>query len=832
MEKKTNKKMAAKKGEAHGKPKKSPVKKSAKAKSSPSKKGAKPDVEGVFKAEAEVRSKQEVNSIAPESLRLVSAFDLFKKRKVSTVSPQVTRLAAGACLPKPPVAKPVVPPVPPVAAAPAAPIVATPAPAPVAKQPLPGIPAASSAPAAPKPSLPGMPAVKPAVPGAPTASLKPVILRPGAITTRPPSALTQRPAPRPGQPGYRGPSGPQHHRSGSRPQHHAPPSQPASPVATKPAEGAKPALKKIQVSSMITVRELSEKMEVKINDVIKKLMSLGIFATINQRLETEAAQVVASDFGFELEVVAMYKEEELAVSKSEKEDPATLKPRPPVITIMGHVDHGKTSLLDAIRKTSVAAGEAGGITQHIGAYKVKVGAASVVFLDTPGHEAFTAMRARGAKVTDIVVLVVSAVDGVMPQTMEAIDHAKAAGVPIVIAVNKIDLPGANPQKIRQDLSNHGLQPEEWGGKNIFVDVSAKKQLNLDKLLESLLLQAEILELKANPDRLAYGTVLEARMDPKRGALATVLVQAGTLKNGDSFVAGLAYGKIKALVDDKGQRIEAAPPCSPVEILGLTGNPQAGDAFTVVENEKAARDIAEKRRLIHREQTMAHQKHMTLVGLRSALNSGVSKAKDLHIVLKADMQGSLQALRDSLENLTTTECRVRIIHGAIGNATESDILLASASDAVVLMFNADAEARAEEVAAHEGVEIRKYQIIYDLIEDVKAALEGLLAPEVVDVVVGKGEVMKTFAVRTGMVAGAAIRDGKLSRGGFIRVMRSGAMVHSGKVTTLKHFKDDVKDVERGQECGIGIDGYSDFKVGDLLEFFVKESRTRRLSQSPR
>ena len=342
---------------------------------------------------------------------------------------------------------------------------------------------------------------------------------------------------------------------------------------------------------MITVRELSEKMEIKTNDVIKKLMSLGIFATINQRLETEAAQVVASDFGFELEVVAMYKEEELAVTKAEKEDPATLKPRPPVITIMGHVDHGKTSLLDAIRKTSVATGEAGGITQHIGAYKVKVGKGEVVFLDTPGHEAFTAMRARGAKVTDIVVLVVSATDGVMPQTIEAIDHAKAAGVPIVVAVNKIDLPGANPQNIRQELSTRGLQPEEWGGKNIFVDVSAKKQLNLDKLLESLLLQAEILELKANPDRLAYGTVLEAKMDPKRGALATVLVQAGTLKSGDSFVAGLAYGKIKALVDDKGARIESAPPCTPVEILGLTGNPQAGDAFTVVENEKAARDAS-------------------------------------------------------------------------------------------------------------------------------------------------------------------------------------------------------------------------------------------------
>ena len=546
---------------------------------------------------------------------------------------------------------------------------------------------------------PGMPAVRPAVPGAPakpgvpptTPPSKPVVLRPGAITTRPPTIVPPRQAPRPGQPGYRGPRpapSPGGQRGGGHNQNRN--AQPSAPAAKPLEPGAKPALKKIQVSSMITVRELSEKMEVKTNDVIKKLMSLGIFATINQRLETEAAQVVASDFGFELEVVAMYKEEELAVKKIDTDDPAKLKSRSPVITIMGHVDHGKTSLLDAIRESHVAEGESGGITQHIGAYKVKVDKGEVVFLDTPGHEAFTAMRARGAKVTDIVILVVSATDGIMPQTLEAVDHAKAAGVPIVVAVNKIDLPGANPQKIRQDLSGIGLQPEEWGGKTIFVDVSAKKRLNLDKLLESLLLQAEILELKANPDRLAYGTVLEAKMDPKRGSVATVLVQSGTLHSGDAFVAGLSYGKIKALVDDMGKKIELAGPSTPVEILGLTGNPQAGDAITVVETEKAARDIAEKRRLIHREQTMAHQKHMTLVGLRSALTTGSSKAKDLNIVLKADMQGSLQALRDSLENLATTECRVRVIHGAIGNASESDVLLATASDAVVMMFHADAE----------------------------------------------------------------------------------------------------------------------------------------------
>ncbi len=820
MEKKITKKAPARKKPAAAKTA------APKAKAAPKKAAAKGTA-------AEVRTTQEEGSIAPPSSNLVSAFAMFKKRNISTAGPTVMRLAAGASLPKPPAPKPLVPPVP-IAAAPAPASVAPPA-VPSAKPAVPGMPGSL------KPAVPGAPAapgapVKPPVTGAlppmppkpgTSGPQKPVILRPGAITTRP--QFAPRPgAPRPSMPGQR----PGQHRpgqgGGNRPQQNRP-----SAPATKPLEpGQKPALKKIKVSSMITVRELSEKMELKTTDVIKKLMGLGIFATINQRLDAEAAQVVASDFGFELEVVALYKEEELAVVKAEKEDPAKLKPRSPVITIMGHVDHGKTSLLDAIRSAKVAEGESGGITQHIGAYKVKFDKGEIVFLDTPGHEAFTAMRARGAKVTDIVVLVVSATDGIMPQTIEAIDHAKAAAVPIVIAVNKIDLPGANPQKIRQDLSALGLQPEEWGGKNIFVDVSAKKKLNLDKLLESLALQAEILELKANPDRPAYGTVLEARMDPKRGAVATVLVQAGTLRLGDAFVAGLAHGKIKALLDDTGHRIEQAGPATPVEILGIMGTPLAGDAFTVVNNEKAARDIAEKRRLIHREQSMAHQKHMTLVGLRSAMNSGVSKAKDLNILLKVDMQGSLQALRDSLESLSTTECRVRIIHGAIGNANESDILLASASDAVTLLFQSELDPRAAELAEREGVEVRKYQVIYDLIEDVKAALEGLLAPEIVDVIVGKGEIKALFKVKTGVIAGSAVRDGKISRGGHIRVVRDGKILFTGKVTTLRHFKDDVKEVEKGQECGIGIDGFNDFAVGDLLEFFVKESRTRRLSQSPR
>jgi translation initiation factor IF-2 len=581
---------------------------------------------------------------------------------------------------------------------------------------------------------------------------------------------------------------------------------------------------------MVTVRELAEKMEVKSNDVIKKLMGLGIFATINQRLDQEAASIVATDFGFELKVVAMYKEEEIEIKANLQESPDKLKLRSPVVTIMGHVDHGKTSLLDAIREARVAEGEAGGITQHIGAYKVQVPKGQIVFLDTPGHEAFTAMRARGAKVTDIVVLVVSATDGVMPQTIEAMDHAKAAGVPIIVAVNKIDLPGANPQKIRQELANHGLQPEEWGGKTIFQDVSAKKRINLDKLLELIALQAEILELKANPERPGHGVILEARLDPKRGSVATLLVQAGTVKVGDAFVAGLCYGKVKALVDDLGNRVDAGGPSTPVEVLGIMGTPQAGDVFSVVSDDRQARDIAEKRKLLHREQSIAHQKHMTLVGLKASIGGPV--AKDLNLVIKADVQGSMQALKDSLEGMATSECRVRLIHAGIGNANESDILLASASDAVVMLFHTDIEPRGQELAGREGVEVRKYEIIYDLIADVKAALEGLLAPEIVDVVVGKGEVREVFPLKGGgKVAGCFIREGKVVRGGLVRLVRGGQVAAEGKITTLKRFKDDVKEVEKNLECGLTIDGVADYAKGDQLEFIVKESRTRRLSESP-
>jgi translation initiation factor IF-2 len=807
--KKAAKKPAAKKPAAEGKASKS----------------AKKGVSGVRKTAAETRSVQEEGSIAPPSQNLVSAFDLFRKKKLShSTGPTVTRLAPGASLPKPPA-----PPKPepaPAAPAPAAPVAAKPpAPAvPGASAVLPPAPAGTAPAAKPVSAAPAAPPAAPAKPGLPVQITPPPPPRPQA-----PSVRVGAPAPRPSgprspAPGARpGGSG----RPAGRPAQR--PAAPAKPAEAKPVE-AKPALKKLQVSSLMTVRELAEKMEVKSPDVIKKLMGLGIFATINQRLEAESSAIIAGEFGFELDFQKLYKEEEITAAP-EAEKPESLRPRPPVVTVMGHVDHGKTKLLDAIRSARVAEGESGGITQHIGAYRAHTSKGDIVFLDTPGHEAFTAMRARGAKVTDIVVLVVSATDGVMPQTVEAIDHAKAADVPIVVAVNKIDLPGANPQKIRQDLANRGIQPEEWGGKNIFVDVSAKQKLHIDTLLEMLALQAEMLDLKANPDRSAYGAVLEARMDPKKGVVATVLVQAGTLKPGDAFVAGLAYGKVKALHDDTGKRIISAGPATPVEILGIMNTPQAGDVFNVVKDERQAREIAERRALIHREQSLAHQKHMTLVGLKSALSSAAGKAaKDLNIVLKADVQGSLQALKDSLENLSTSECRVRIIHGEVGNVNESDVILASASDAVVMLFHTVIDSRAEEVAGREGVEVRKYDIIYDLIEDVKAALEGLLEPEIVEVISGKGEIRELFSVKSGKVAGCMIRDGKVVRGNLVKIKRDGTEVYSGRVNSLKRFKDDVKEVEKNLECGMDFEGFKDFAKGDQLEFFVKETRTRRLSQS--
>jgi len=493
---------------------------------------------------------------------------------------------------------------------------------------------------------------------------------------------------------------------------------------------------------------------------------------------------------------------------------------------MGHVNHGKTSLLDAVRKSQLAEQEAGGITQHIGAYKVSTPKGSIVFLDTPGHEAFTAMRARGAKVTDIVILVVAADDGIMPQTIEAIDHAKAADVPIVVAINKIDLPQANAQKVKQSLSSRGLNPEEWGGKTIMVEVSAKKRLNLEKLLEMILLEAELLELKANPKRPANGVILEAKVDPKRGNVATVLVLNGTLRAGNHFVAGLCHGKIRALTDDQGKKLDSAGPATPVEILGLNGIPQAGDSFSVVEKEQKAREIAEKRRLISREETLAHRKHVSLQILKQQADQKLTK--ELHIILKTDVQGSEGALRDSLEKLPTSEIRLKVLHSGIGNVNESDVLLAAASDAVIIGFHVDTEPRAKEESERTGVEIRVYSIIYEVLADVKAAMEGLLEPELVEISIGRLEIRQVFKIpKVGNIAGCIVAAGKAQRGALVRVFRAQKSIFEGRVTGLKRFKEDAREVEKGLECGVSIEGFQNFQPGDVLEVLIREKRTRRL-----
>ncbi|HVE13585.1 MAG TPA: translation initiation factor IF-2, partial [Elusimicrobiota bacterium] len=711
-----------------------------------------------------------------------------------------------------------------------APAAAAPAPAPAPVPPAPAPVAAKPAPAPEKPAptptatyqLPAAPAAKAPTAPPPTATYQldaPPAPRPPAPAPQArPAAPAQKPqAPKPAPAVKHAPAAPKPAPAPAA----RPGAAPAAGAQTAPAE--KPALKSLKVTTLITVRELAEKMEVKVNDLIKKLMGLGVFVTINQRLDSETAVLVASDFGYDLEVTPLHMEAELQGKiAAEKDKPENLKPRPPVVTIMGHVDHGKTSLLDAIRQANVAAGESGGITQHIGAYKVATPKGDIVFLDTPGHEAFTAMRARGAKVTDIVVLVVSAADGVMPQTVEAIDHAKAAGVPILVAVNKIDLPTAQPQKIRQELSSHGLLSEEWGGKHIFVDLSAKKKLNIDKLLDMLLLQAEVLELKADPLRPAVGTVIEAQMDKKRGTVATVLIQSGVVKVGDPFILGLASGRVKALVTDRGDRLQEAGPSTPVEILGINGPvPQAGDAFSVVASESMAKDIAGKRERIHREEALAHRKHVTLLGLKNR------KIKELPIILKADVQGSVEALKDSLEKLSTPEISVRVLHAGLGNANESDIVLAEASDAIVLLFHVDSDTRATEMAEKQGVEVRRYEIIYDLAADVKAALEGLLEPEIVDVSVGRVEIRQVFSIRGGKIAGCFVSEGKAVRGADVKIYRAGALLGAAKLETLKRFKDDAKEVEKGMECGVALAGFKDWNAGDTLEVIVKEKRVRRL-----
>ncbi|MDD5210108.1 MAG: translation initiation factor IF-2 [Elusimicrobiales bacterium] len=703
----------------------------------------------------------------------------------------------------------------------------------------------------PKPAAPPPPAAAPAKPTFPAPAAKPAYTPPPARTGTPPPYLVRptAPAPRlvipplikPSAPAMRpGPAAPRPPAPVSRPGATAParPLHPAAkPAAPKPAspapsaaqplaEGEKPALPKLKVSTNVIVRELAEKLGVKTTDLIKKLMGMGVFATINQRLDEDAAMLIAADYGHDLEFIPMYGEEELK-EEIEHEKSEDLKPRSPIITIMGHVDHGKTTLLDALRESNVVDTEAGQITQHIGAYMVKTPRGNITVLDTPGHEAFTAMRAHGVKITDMVVLVVSAVDGVMPQTLEAMNHAKAADAPIIVAINKIDLPTANTQQIKQQLANHGLNPEEWGGKTAMVEVSAKKRLNLDKLMEIVSIQAEMMELKANPDKPGQGIVIESRLDSKKGIVATVINVTGTIRVGDPFTVGAAHGKVRAIIDDHGNRLEELKPSQPGEILGISGEvPTAGDVLKVVENEKEARHVADKRKLNRREEALSHQKHVTLLSLKSQVDQKL--LRNLNVVLKTDMFGSMQAIKDSLERMSTHEVAIQMLHTGIGNITESDVLLAKASSAVILGFHVEADSKVREAAKDADVEIRDYNIIYDLLEDVRAAMSGLLAPEVIETVAGRAEIQQIFDLSSGKVAGSLVRDGKLVRNQVMRVMRGKDIVGTGKISGLKRFKEDVKEVEKGIECGILLEGFKDFRVGDLIEVITKEERIRRLA----
>jgi translation initiation factor IF-2 len=582
----------------------------------------------------------------------------------------------------------------------------------------------------------------------------------------------------------------------------------------------------VRISEVITVGELAKTMGVKAGEVIKKLMDAGMMATINQVLDFDTASLMASEFEYIVENVAFDAESVLEVEHEQPTD-EQLEPRPPVVTIMGHVDHGKTSLLDTIRETNVTAQEAGGITQHIGAYNVDVHGRTVTFLDTPGHEAFTAMRARGAKVTDIVVLVVAADDGVMPQTVEAINHARAAGVLIIVAINKIDKPDANVERVKQALADYGLVAEDWGGDTICVPVSAKSKEGIPHLLEMLLLQADILELKANPNKLARGTIVEAKLDRGRGPVATVLVQEGTLHVSEPFVCGGHYGRVRAMVDDKGHKVESAGPSTPVEIIGLQGVPEAGSSFVAVADEATARQVAEHRRGKQREADMVKTAKVSLEELYSQIQAG--DVKELRVVLKADVQGSVEALSEALSRLSADEVRLNILHASVGGITESDVLLASASNAVVIGFNVRPESKATEAAEREGVDLRLYTVIYDALNDVRDAMEGLLEPTTREKTIGRAEVRQVFSVpSSGVIAGSYVTDGKITRSGAVRLVRDHVVVHTGKVASLRRFKEDAREVQSGYECGIGLENYADVKAGDVIEAFETEQVIRRLT----
>jgi len=578
--------------------------------------------------------------------------------------------------------------------------------------------------------------------------------------------------------------------------------------------------RRVKVGESITVGELAKRMGIKSGAIIKQLLQMGVIATINYPIDFDSAAIVAGEFGYEVEHATMQEEDLLAVAPR-KEGKAT--PRPPVVTIMGHVDHGKTSLLDIIRQTRVTEGEAGGITQHIGAYYVKLPEkqGEVVFLDTPGHEAFTAMRARGAKVTDLVVLVVAADDGVMEQTTEAINHAKAAGVPLVVAVNKIDKANANPERVKRELSQAGVVSEEWGGDVLFAEVSAKQRIGIEELLEKILLQAEILDLKAITDVPASGRIIESRLDKGRGPVGTVLVQEGTLKPGDYFVCGPQYGRVRALFDDRGEKVEEVPPGLPAEVQGFSGVPEAGDEFLVLADERKAKQIAMMRQQKQREATLARISRVTLEKLYQQVKDGA--VKELKMVLKADVHGSIEALSKALSELGTEDIKVSMIHTGLGEVSESDIMLASASDAIVVGFNVRANPKALALAEQEQVDVRYYDIIYNLLQDIHAALEGLLEPIVEEKVMGRAEVRQVFSItKVGRIAGCMVLDGKIERNSLARVVRQGQMVsEGGKINSLKRFKDDVKEVQTGYECGIGIDRFENFQAGDIIEAYIQE-----------
>jgi len=712
--------------------------------------------------------------------------------------------------PPAPVAAPPPPP-PPVAPAPVTPIPPTvrreptllrptpPAPTVPPVQPRPLVPPAAAGPAAPpappKRVVPAAP-VRPAVPPVPARPAAPVVpARPAPLAAAIPAAppkVEVEPEPLKLEP---------------------------KPAAPEPPVEIKRELVKLPES--VTVGELAAAMRHKSGEVIKALLELGVMATVNEVLDPTAAKLVADKFHFDVEIRSL----EGDILEEEETDPSQLKLRPPVVTVMGHVDHGKTSLLDAIRTTKVAEREAGGITQHIGAYQVDTSHGKVTFLDTPGHEAFTAMRARGAQATDIVILVVAADDGVMPQTVEAVNHAKAANVPILVAVNKIDKPGAEPDRVKRELSNLGLVPEDWGGQTIFIPTSAKRGDGIPQLLEMTALQAEVLELRANPNRAARGTIVEGRLDRGRGPVATVLIQSGTLKEGDAVVVGQHSGRVRAMFSDRGKKVAKAEPSDPVEILGLSGVPQAGDTLLVVADERKARQIATVR--ADREKLKGKgAARVTLEDLHKQIEAG--EVKELRLVLKADVQGSVEALTESLERLSTDEVRLKVIHGSVGAVTESDVMLASASNAIVLGFNVKSEPKAASQAQADGVDLRNYSVIYDVLNDVKAALSGMLAPEIRETVHGRAQVKQLFPIsKVGTIFGCSVIEGKIIRTARVRIKRGETLLGENTISSLKRFKDDVREVLQGLECGIGVEGIKGVQAGDIIEAFTTEEVARTL-----